>query len=41
MPRPAYIAALGIAVMSLWGFWLLPGMALVGMAGCMNPETKS
>lgn len=38
MPRPAYIAALGIAVMALWGGFLIPGVMLVGMAACMDPE---
>lgn len=36
MPRPIYIAALGIAVVCLWGGFVIPGTILVWMAASME-----
>jgi hypothetical protein len=36
LPRPLFIALLGIAVMSLWGGFTTPGVALVGLAAWLD-----
>lgn len=35
--RPIYVACLGIAVMGLWSWYVIPGALLVAIAGCMEP----
>ncbi len=39
MPHPAYLFALGLAVMALMGGYLIPGLLIVAMVAHMKRRT--